>query len=50
VAAVVPIEDLKRLQRLEDDEDRRDARAALKEAKHKGTIPWDKVKTELGLQ
>ncbi len=50
VAAVVPIEDLKRLQQLEDEEDLRDARAALKEAKRKGTIPWGKVKAELGLR
>lgn len=49
VAAVVPIEDLKRLQRLEDEEDLRDARAALREAKRTGTIPWEKVKAELGL-
>ena len=50
VAAVVPIEDLKRLQKLEDEEDLRDVRAALKEAKRKGTIPWEKVKAELGLR
>jgi prevent-host-death family protein len=50
VAAVVPIEDLKRLQKLEDEEDLQDVRAALKEASRKGTIPWEKVKSELGLQ
>ncbi len=50
VAAVIPIEDLKRLQKLEDEEDLRDVRAALKEAKRKGTIPWEKVKAELGLR
>lgn len=47
--AVVPIEDLRLLQKLEDEEDLRDAREALKEAKEKGTIPWEKVKAELGL-
>ena len=50
VAAVVSMEDLKRLQKLEDEEDLRDVRAALKEAKRKGTIPWEKVKAELGLR
>lgn len=50
VAAVIPIEDLKRLQKIEDEEDLRDVRAALKEAKRKGTIPWEKVKAELGLR
>lgn len=50
VAAVVSLEDLRRLQKLEDEEDIRDARAALKEAEKKGTIPWEKVKTELGLK
>ncbi|HYV41839.1 MAG TPA: type II toxin-antitoxin system prevent-host-death family antitoxin [Thermoanaerobaculia bacterium] len=47
VAAVVPIEDLKRLQELEDEEDLRDVCSALEEASRKGTIPWEKVKTEL---
>ncbi len=50
VGAVVPIEDLKRLQQLEDQEDLRDVRAALKEARRKGTIPWERVKAELGLR
>ena len=50
VAAVVSLDDLKRLQQLEDQEDIRDARAALKEVRKKGTIPWEKVKAELGLK
>ena len=50
VAAVVPIADLKRLQKLEHDEDLRDVLEALREAKEKGTIPWEKVKAELGLR
>jgi antitoxin (DNA-binding transcriptional repressor) of toxin-antitoxin stability system len=50
VAAVVSLDDLKRLQQLEDQEDIRDARSSRKEAKKKGTIPWEKVKTELGLK
>jgi hypothetical protein len=47
VAAVVPIEDLRLLQRLEDEEDILDARTALREARRKGSIPWEKVKAEL---
>ena len=50
VAAVVPIADLRRLQKLEDEEDRKDIRAARLEIKRKGTIPWEKVKAELGLK
>ena len=45
VAAVVPIEDLKRLERLEDEIDLAAARKAMKE---KGkSIPWSQVKKEL---
>lgn len=40
----------KLLQKLEDEEDVRDARAALREARHKGTIPWEKAKVELGFK
>ncbi len=46
LAAVVPIEDVKLLEELEDRLDLEAAREALKE---EGTIPWDKVKAELGL-
>jgi prevent-host-death family protein len=49
LAAVVPIEDVKLLEALEDRLDLEDARAALAEAKKKGTIPWEKIKVELGL-
>jgi prevent-host-death family protein len=49
IAAVVPIEDLRLLQELENRIDLEDARAALKEAKKKGTIPWAKIKADLGL-
>ena len=49
VAAVVPIEDVKVLEALEDRIDLEDARAALVEAKGKRTIPWGKLKKELGL-
>ncbi len=50
VAAVVPIADLRRLQRLENEEDLRDIRAARIEMRRKGTIPWEKVKAEVGLK
>ena len=50
MAAVVPIADLRRLQKLENEEDLKDIRAARVEMKRKGTIPWEKVKAELGLK
>jgi prevent-host-death family protein len=46
LAAVVPIEDMKLLEELENRLDVEAARQALKE---EGTIPWEKVKAELGL-
>ena len=49
LAAVVPIEDVKLLEDLEDRLDLEDARAALAESKKKGTIPWEKIKADLGL-
>jgi hypothetical protein len=49
VAAVVPIEDVKLLEELEDRIDLEEARAALLETKSKGTIPWEKIKADLGL-
>ena len=52
VAAIIPIEDLRLLERLAQEEmDRVDlehARAALKEAKEKGTIPLRDLMRELG--
>lgn len=49
VAALVSVEDLELLQSLEDRIDLEAARAALKEAETEGTVPWEKVKQELGL-
>ena len=52
VAALVSIADLRLLERLEDEEDRLDveaAREALEEIKVSGTVPWEKVKADLGL-
>ena len=49
LAAVVPIEDVELLEELENYLDVEDARRALAEIKEKGTVPWEKVKSELGL-
>ncbi len=45
VAAVVPIEDLELLEKIEDRIDIAEARKRLNEP----TIPWAKIKKELGL-
>jgi len=47
VVAVVSLEDLELLEALEDKADIEAARRAIKEAKKKGTVPWNKVKDEL---
>ena len=49
LAAVVPIEDMALFEEIEDREDLKAARAALREVKRKGTIPWTQIKKELGL-
>jgi prevent-host-death family protein len=49
VAAIVPAEDLQLLEDLEDRLDLEEARAALRQARRKRTIPWEKVKAKLGL-
>ena len=49
LAALVPMEDLRFLEELEDRLDLEEARKALSEAEEEGTIPWEKVKRELGL-
>jgi antitoxin Phd len=46
LVAVVPIEDLELLEEIEDHIDLETARKALKES---GSVPWEKVKEELGL-
>ena len=52
LAAVIPIEDLHLLERLAQEEmdrqDLEDARAALKEAEEKGTIPLRDLMREFG--
>jgi prevent-host-death family protein len=49
IVAVVPIEDVKLLEALEDKIDLEEAREALAETRKKGTIPWAKIKKELGI-
>lgn len=53
LAAVIPMDDLRLLERLAQKEidriDLEDARAALKEAEEKGTIPLEEAKKHLGL-
>jgi len=49
VAAVVPIEDLELIERLEDEIDIREAIKALADVRKHGTIPWEKVKKDLGI-
>jgi prevent-host-death family protein len=48
IVAVVPIEDIELLEMLEDRIDIREARAALAEAKKKGSAAWTKLKKDLG--
>ena len=49
LAAIVPMEDIRRLQELEDAEDLADAQAALKETEEKGTVSWSELKKTCGL-
>jgi hypothetical protein len=46
VAALVPIGDAKLIEALQDEIDLREARKALRE---RGSVPWEKVKKDLGL-
>jgi prevent-host-death family protein len=49
LVAVVPIEDVALLEEIEDRNDLKAAHAALREVKRKGTIPWTRIKKDLGL-
>jgi prevent-host-death family protein len=49
LAAVVPIEDVQLLEELEEREDLKAVRAARREIKREGTVPWERIKKELGL-
>ncbi len=48
-AAAVPIEDIAMLEEIEDRNDLKAARAALREVRRKGTIPWTLIKKALRL-
>ncbi len=47
--AIVPIEDVELLERLEDEVDLQAARDALADPANVVPIPWEQVKSELGL-
>jgi len=49
VAAVVPVEDLQFLEKMREDKDLSDTLMALVDAREKGTVSWDKIKSDLGL-
>jgi len=49
VVAIVPIEDVEALEIIEDRIDREEAEKALAEMETEGTIPWEKLKADLGL-
>ena len=51
IAALIPVEDLTFLEELEDRLDAEEFRAAKEEWEREGrkTIPWEKVKADLGL-
>jgi prevent-host-death family protein len=50
LAAVVPIEDIELIEEIEDREDLKEARAARRDIRRHGTVPWTRIKKELGLQ
>ncbi|MBT4891170.1 MAG: type II toxin-antitoxin system Phd/YefM family antitoxin [Rhodospirillales bacterium] len=49
-AAVVPIEDFEILKTLDDILDIAEAKQAMIEAKREGSVGWDDLKDELGLE
>ena len=50
VAAIISLEDLELLERLEDENDLKAAKAAIREAKKKGTKPLSQVIEEMGIE
>ena len=48
--ALVPVADADTVERREDRIDRRAVRRARKDIEKHGTIPWEKVKADLGLE
>jgi prevent-host-death family protein len=49
IAAIVSIEDVEFLERVEDKLDRQAAREALADPENADTIPWERIKADLGL-
>ena len=49
IAAIVPVEDLNLLEAIEDRLDLEDIEKALANPENKESIPWKKVKKDLGL-
>jgi prevent-host-death family protein len=49
VAAIVPIDDVEFIERIEDELDRQAALDALADPENAETIPWERVKGNLGL-
>ena len=49
LVAVVPIADLELLERLENPADLEEIRSALSDPDNVEPIPWEKLKTDLGL-
>lgn len=50
IAALVPLEDIELLNKIEDAIELKAVSAARREARRKGTIPWGRLKAELGLE
>jgi prevent-host-death family protein len=49
IAAIVPMEDVEFLERMEDELDLKAALDALADPENATPIPWEQVKSELGL-
>jgi prevent-host-death family protein len=49
LVAVVPIEDIELIEEIEDREDLKAARAAMRDIRRHGAVPWSRIKKELGL-
>ena len=48
IAAIVPIDDVEFIERIEDELDRQAALDALADPENAETIPWERVKANLG--
>ena len=50
IAALVPVEDVEWLEDIENESDLKAIQEARKEIKREGTIPFEEIKGELGLE